>query len=494
LKLDFHGIRFRLWVVFFLFAVMIVGILGILQILLIQPYYRNNKINSIQQVSASIIDSLLSGTATEKDVSAAMQVSVDNSVCVVIYNDQDRAVYEADNLGSGCVFHVPSTVEGSTLNVRDPAQLRQYLVDNGGSASLTVSNTRTGQEMVVYGQQVKENLSNYYVYVNSPLEPVDSMIHFFSQQYLLYMVIVVVFASIISLVLSSNISKPMRQMKTEANKLAAADYSVHFTGGSYTETKDLAATLNGATEKLSKIDELRKDLIANVSHDIKTPLTSIKAYAEMVRDVSGNDPEKRQQHLNVIISEADYMNKLVTDMSELARLQSGNTVLHRSNFNVTEKFYDLLNYNHVQIEEGKLTVQVDAPEDLIVFADEVKITEVINNFLTNAIKHTPPGGRITLKALRLEDEETVRVEVSDEGEGIEEKDLPYIWDRYQKSSRSFSRSMTSTGLGLSIAKGILDAHHAQYGVRSKIGEGSTFWFELTQPEEPEDLGEGEETA
>lgn len=495
LKIDWHGIRFQLWLVFLLFAVMIVGILGVLQTALVQPYYRNSKIQSVQQVSDTIVNDLLLSAADEDAVSDALQESVENSVCVQVYNDQDRLVYETDSLGSGCVFHAPSKVESDTsLNVRNPQQLRSMLEKQNGEGSILLTNTQTDQEMIIYGQIVHATLANYYIYVNSPLEPVDSIIHFFSQQYFLYMGIVVIVASVVSLILSNTLSRPIRSMQMEANKLASADYSASFSGGSYTETKDLASTLNGATEKLGKINELRKDLIANVSHDIKTPLTSIKAYAEMIRDISGDNPEKRQQHLNVILSEADYMNHLVTDMSELAKLQSGNFILHPANFDIVEKINDLCDYNDAQLKEGNLTVIRELPAELIVFADEVKITQVINNFFTNAIKHTPPGKTITLRAYRKDDEETARVEVIDEGEGIGEDELPYIWDRYQKSSRSFSRSMTSTGLGLSIAKGILDAHHASFGVVSKVNEGSMFWFELRQPQELEDLGEedGEE--
>ncbi|MCI6068438.1 MAG: HAMP domain-containing histidine kinase [Galactobacillus timonensis] len=493
MKVDRHGIRFQLWLVFLLFAVMIVGILGVLQTALVQPYYRNSKIQSVQQVSNAITQDLLLNAADEKAVSDALQISVENSVCVQVYNDQDRLVYETDSLGSACAFHAPSKVSSdASLNVRNPKQLKTMLDEQTGSGSVLLTNTQTSQEMIIYGQTVHATLANYYIYVNSPLEPVDSIINFFSQQYFLYMGIVVVVASVVSLILSNTISRPIRAMQAQANKLASADYSASFEGGNYTETKDLATTLNGAAEKLGKINELRKDLIANVSHDIKTPLTSIKAYAEMIRDISGDNPEKRQQHLNVILSEADYMNHLVTDMSELAKLQSGNFILHPANFDIVEKINDLCDYNDAQVKEGGLTVIRDLPNELIVYADEVKITQVINNFFTNAIKHTPPGKTITLRAYRKEDEETARVEVIDEGEGISPEELPYIWDRYQKSSRSFSRSMTSTGLGLSIAKGILDAHHAKFGVISKVNEGSTFWFELQPPQEPEDMEEENE--
>ncbi|NCB34185.1 MAG: hypothetical protein EOM64_09995, partial [Erysipelotrichia bacterium] len=246
-------------------------------------------------------------------------------------------------------------------------------------------------------------------------------------------------------------------------------------------------TLNGATEKLSKIDELRKDLIANVSHDIKTPLTSIRAYAEMIRDVSGNNQEKREKHLNVIINEADYLDRLVQDMSELSQIQSGNYVLKEKNFDLVQDIRYIVSLYEVPIEDGKLKVSLELPDTLTVYADQTKIDQVISNFLSNAIKHTPCDKIISIRATLENDEETAKVEIRDQGEGISEEELPYIWDRYQKSSRSFSRSMSNTGLGLSIVKAILDTPHAEYGVSSKLGEGSEFWFELKRPQEPEDI-------
>ncbi len=480
MKLDRHGVRFRFFVVFCLFAIGIMLFLLFLQVSLIKPYYRQDKTNTVKEVSDEIVSYLID-SSTSEDISKAFQVIVDNNVCAVLYNDQNARIYQADSLGSGCVFNAgASEVSESPVSFNDASEMIAYLKENDGEISLNVTNTLTHQDMVVYGRVIRGELSNYYLFLNSPLEPVDSIISFFSRQYLLYTVIVVIVASGVAILLSNGISRPIVNMQREAEKLSHADYSAHFDGGQYTETKELATTLNTATEKLSKIDELRKDLIANVSHDIKTPLTSIRAYAEMVRDVSGDNPPKRTEHLNVIIDEADYLNHLVTDMSELSKMQSGNVVPVMENFDLVEIIDEVVVEYDPLFHENRLHVSVEAPESLTVYADSTKIKQVVSNFVSNAIKHTPEGKRITIRAYVI-DEDTTHLEVQDEGEGIEEKDLPYIWDRYQKSSRSFSRSISSTGLGLAIVKAILDAHHARYGVQSRPGQGSTFWFELDNP-------------
>ncbi len=488
MKLDRHGIRFQIWFFYLLFAVLIVLLLGVLQFSLIKPYYRNNQIRTVREVSAEIKRFIIDENSNPESISKATQITVDNNVCVNIINDSGRVVYEADSLGSGCVFHASvKDIENSPVAMNDGRAMREYLLANSNEISINLNNERSRQEMVVYGQTIRANLGNFYIFVNSPLEPMDSIVEFFSQQYLLYTVIVVVIASVVSFLISRSLSEPIVRMQKEAEKLTHADYSAAFNGGAYTETKELAATLNGATDKLAQIDELRKDLIANVSHDIKTPLTSIKAYAEMIKDISGDIPAKREEHLDVIISEANYLNQLVSDMSELSKMQSGNYTLHAANFDLAMKIRDIIRNNMVLIDEAGLRVETHLPDLLTVYADETKIAQVIYNFLSNAIKHSPEGTVIEVTAYRKNDEETVRVEVRDHGEGISEADLPNIWDRYQKSSRSFSRSITSTGLGLAIVKAILDTHHARYGVESKLGEGSMFWFELVQPSEVEDI-------
>ena len=465
-----------------MFAVGILLMLGFLQFSLIRPYYRNNKIAAVSKVSDLIRQYVLTDAGSKEDIERAFQVAVDNNVCVSIYNDAGRMIYEADSLGNSCIFHVPSSyLDMPSVNFRDGVSLKNNVKMSGGEWSVNVVNSRTGQEMIVYGQRITSDLANYYIFVNSPLEPVDSIILFFSRQYLYYGIIIIVMASLISIFLSRTITRPIVRMNSEAAKLAHADYSVKFEGGGFTETQELAETLNHASERLSRIDELRKDLIANVSHDIKTPLTSIRAYAEMIRDITGDNPAKRTQHLNVIIDEADYLDHLVSDMNELSKMQSGNYTLKKRNFDIAEKIRSIVYLYDVMIHEGDLDVVLEVPESLTVYADEIKIAQVISNFLSNAIKHTPAGKHIFIRAMQKNDGETIRVEIEDEGEGISHDDLPYIWDRYQKSSSSFSRSMTNTGLGLAIVKAILDSHGSEYGVRSKPGEGSLFWFELNAP-------------
>ena len=245
MKLDRNGIRFRFWLVFFLLAVGITLFIGALQIGFIRPYYRDSKIRSMNTVADEITENIILNT-TDASIAHALRTTVDNDVCVQIYNSDGEQVYAADSLGSGCLLNTPGFHSDEVIGSLNETQKE---------ASYFQTNQSTNQEMIVFSRLVHASLSNYYMIVNAPLEPVDSVVSFFSQQYLFYTLIAIIVASFVALYISSKITQPIVKMKKEAQKLANADYSVSFTGGSFTETKELANTLNDTKDKLEKIDE-----------------------------------------------------------------------------------------------------------------------------------------------------------------------------------------------------------------------------------------------
>ena len=450
---------------------------GFLFAALIKPYYRNDRIKTIDTISNTIEQTLLKDNVTEKDIDSTAKLVVGNSACTIIYNENGKEIYSSDSLGQLCVFDKTINVNDDKFIIQDNPSKIIDIIKNQNPYTLNLQSEIADIDMILYGKQFKNNLANYYLIINTPLEPIESYIDFIMNQYLYIAIFIIIISVVVAFFLAKRISSPIIKMKNEANKLADGDYNVKFESNSFSEINDLATTLDDATQKLSKVNDLRKDLVANVSHDIKTPLTIIQTYAEMIQDISGDNPEKRNEHLNVIIKETEYLNKLVSDMSELSKLQSGNIVINRDNFDLKEcatKVIELLKQliNEKQIE---LVTNLD---DCVVYADEIKISQVIYNFLSNAIKHSNDNGKIIINI--IDSEENVRLEVIDNGEGISEESLPYIWDRYYKVDKNFNRNVNSTGLGLAIAKAILEAHKAKYGAESKINEGSKFYFELSK--------------
>ncbi len=242
------------------------------------------------------------------------------------------------------------------------------------------------------------------------------------------------------------------------------------------ETETLAETLNYAAAEISKVDSLRRDLIANISHDLRTPLTMVKAYAEMIRDLSGDNPAKRSEHVNIIIEESDRLAALVNDILDLSKLESGSEGLNLSKFSITKKIHEIMGRYTLLSEQQGYSFYVNAETDFETEADIIKIEQVLYNLINNAVNYTGENKNVYINLL-IKDKDTARIEITDTGKGIEPDLLPLIFDRYYRAEKN-KREVIGTGLGLSIVKQILKRHNFKFGVRSEIGAGSTFWFEV----------------
>lgn len=448
---------------------------------LIKPYYRDSQLSTIDTIVENIDKNLINKTPSDKQIEDTSKLVIGNSVCALVFNEKGQVLYDKNPLGEICMLNNDIVLNDEEINIEENPRAVIDLLKQGEIEETLVSSS-TGLEMLLYGKTIKTNLANYYLILNTALEPVESYIDFIMNQYLYIAISVVIIAIVIAFFLARKITRPIVLMEKQAHKLAEGQYDISFKSDSYTEINDLANSLDDATNKLSKVDELRKDLVANVSHDIKTPLTIIQSYAEMIKDISGDDPQKREEHLNVIIQETEYLNKLVTDMQEYSKMQAGLIQLNKENFDLEENIEKVISLLDKVIQEKEIQIQKNLIPKII-YGDEMKMSQVIYNFLSNAIKHSSNQSIIQINMIESEDK--IRVEVVDHGDGIAEENLPYIWDRYYKIDKGFNRNQNSTGLGLAIAKAILEAHHAKYGVTSKVNEGSTFYFELNTDYEEE---------
>jgi signal transduction histidine kinase len=260
--------------------------------------------------------------------------------------------------------------------------------------------------------------------------------------------------------------------------MAKGDYSVQFTSMEYQEIAQLSDTLNYLKDEIKKSDDFQKELLANVSHDFKTPLTMIKAYASMVKEISGNDPEKRDKHLQVIIDESDRLTGLVNDVLSASKISAGLEQLNKKVFNLTEYLYSIINkFDYLQETQGyKIIVDIDP--NLYTLADEEKIGQVIYNLLSNAINYTGEDKKIYISLKDSPQDNRIKFAVRDTGKGISEDELKNIWDRYYRSTDAHLRPVKGTGLGLNIVKVILQSHAFDFGVNSKLDEGSTFYVDF----------------
>ncbi|MGI6330644.1 MAG: sensor histidine kinase [Zhaonellaceae bacterium] len=325
-------------------------------------------------------------------------------------------------------------------------KVHEYILDDGSKISLT-----------------------FYAMIT----PVDSTVSTLRIQLIIITGIMVILAIMLAIIISKRISNPIEQINQSAKALAMGNYETEFHGTGYLEIKELSDTLNTAAKELSKVDRLRRELIANISHDLRTPLSFIYSYAEMMHDFPNEvTPEQSQ----IIMDETKRLTSLVNDMLDISLLEAGVSKLNKTNYNLTESLRKTIDRMNELVKNEGYKLDFEYSEDIYIFADEVKITQVFYNLLLNAITHSGDDKTVIVRQSAIEN--AVRIEVIDHGDGIKQSDLPYIWERYYKVDKKHKRPIMGTGLGLSIVKKIIEMHDGKYGVESEEGKGSTFWFQI----------------
>ena len=351
----------------------------------------------------------------------------------------------------------------------DLQELKAHLERNASSPAVY----STGNEYV-YGTKILLENGESYLYVSRSTAVWDEALDALVWRTVAVGGLVMVLAFAISSTISGWLVKPIVEMTDKAKRFASGDYNVDFHGADYgSEMVELADTLNYARDEISKADTMQRELIANVSHDFKTPLTMIKAYSSMIIEISGNNPEKRNKHAQVIIDEADRMTSLVEDVLEISKLRSDIDVLKMNEFDLSSYVYEVLDRFAYLKEKDGYVFETDVDEDVCVYADEIKIGQVLYNLIGNAVNYTGEDKKVRV-SLKKRADGIAEFSVTDTGAGIPEEERANIWARYYRSSEMHKRPVKGTGLGLSIVKTVLDKHGFSCGVYSKKG-GSTFF-------------------
>ena len=300
-------------------------------------------------------------------------------------------------------------------------------------------------------------------------------------------VIVLLLTGLAASSVSQKLSSGIKNLSSTAVSFSKGDFSVNFANAEYQELADLSDTLNSVRDEVKKSGDFQRELLANVSHDLKTPLTMIKAYASMIREISGDNPEKRDKHLQVIIDEADRLTGLVNDVLTVSKVSSNLDEINFKVFNLTEFLYGIINkFDYLQEMQG-YSFMTDIDPNLYTRADAEKIGQVIYNLLSNAINYTGDDKTVYVSLKSNLSGERIKLTVRDTGKGISKEELPEIWNRYYRVKENHSRPVKGTGLGLNIVKIILENHSFDFGVESEIGKGSSFWVDF--PAIPEKIEE-----
>lgn len=448
---------------FIIFTVITSGLL-LLEVLFLEKFYYYFKI----QETKNIASELLNAYDSENFEETMRSVSFRNQICISVIDGRNYILYQSDVMGNRCLLH-------GWHNYL--FQIEQEIKNSDtGMICMNVFDEQINMETLVLGSVIGEaGQPDGYMIFNTALEPVGTTVKLLKRLLLMIAVLLLVAGFVIALVVSNRLSVPIVQITESAKRMAHGKYDTEFKGGGYKEVDELAQTLTYAEHEISKVDTMQRDLIANVSHDLRTPLTMLKAYAEMIRDLSGDNPVKRNAHLQVIIEETDRLTMLVNDILDLSKLENGSQKLEPSTFDVTDWMTEICSRYKGVSEQMGYHLSFTPDEHREVTCDAGKMERVVCNLIHNAINYTGDDKQVFVRQVNTEN--SVRIEVHDTGAGIEEDKIKKIFDKYYRSE-NHKREVVGTGLGLSIVKAILKLHNYGYGVRSKLGEGSVFWFEI----------------
>lgn len=316
----------------------------------------------------------------------------------------------------------------------------------------------------------------------------SAQLMFVSEHDLLLAIVLLVFAGGMAMVLgyflSSTVTERIHLLEGAAEKLAQGDLQTRVPVHGRDEVAALANTFNQMAEQLQAADQkqrelesLRRDLIAWVSHDLQTPLTSMRAILEALSDGMVEDAETVKRYLNTAQRDVRSLSALIDDLFQMAQLDAGGFPLHRAKASLSDLISDTLESFTELAKQVEITLEGNVDSDVDpVYMDTQAIGRVLNNLLGNALRHTPPQGRVSVWVRRTD--QAVEVTVSDTGEGIRADDLPHVFERFYRAEKSRNRGTGGAGLGLAIARGIVQAHGGDIQVESKIGKGTQFTFHL----------------
>lgn len=481
MKNKLKPIRRTVWLYFTIFIVSIFVLMWFTFGVSLESNYKRMKIRNIFDIASYILVGWGEDDFTREKLD---ELAHDNDMCILIQDAYGARVYSYDVTADTCLIHGSHGTE--LYKYRASA-----VTSSTGIFYTEIKNPRFNDDMLLFVMVLGDRADpSGYIFLNTSLEPLDSTAGIIKTQVLWVSVMMGILGLGISYFLARLIETPLARITKAAKSLAQGDYSAKFDGHGYAETEQLANTLNYAAEEISKVDSLRRDLIANISHDLRTPLTMVKAYAEMIRDLSGDNPEKRGEHIGIIIEESDRLAALVNDILDLSRLESGAAEINKTTFSITKKLYEIMGRYTLLSEHQGYKFFVSASGDFETEADVIKIEQVLYNLINNAVNYTGENKTVYITQL-FTGSETARIEITDTGKGIEPELLPLIFDRYYRAEKN-KREVIGTGLGLSIVKQILKQHNFKFGVRSELGIGSTFWFEV-KGRVTENYEDGEDT-
>ena len=455
------SLRIELIIFLLIFVLSILGLIYFFQTTFLDSFYKESKINVLENIASEVKLSI-----ENDDLDDYMdQITISNEVCVRVVSNNSKY----NNVGA-CSL---KNLDFNTIN-----DIAKQTSDNGGDKLFDLFryhvNSESELDIYIYSKLFDINDETVMVLVSTMITPIGATISTIKSQYVIIVGIVVVMTIILALILSHFIIKPIKKINDESKNLAKGEYDKSKVNFKIKEFDELNNTIDKANEDISKADKAKKELLANVSHDLRTPLTMIVGYGEMIRDLP---EENNESNINVIIDEAKRLSTLVDDLLDISRIENDNIKLNKKEVSLNDLLTNTYHQYEKYCEAQNVKLELKLSEDKIVSIDEARIKQVLYNFINNALNYNDKDNQLIILGSEIIDNKT-RVYVYDNGEGISDKDINNIWDRYYKVDKLHKRSHIGSGIGLALSKQLLEAHNIKYGVESKVGEYTKFYFDL----------------
>lgn len=434
--------------------------------------YEANKIKSIQTVG-SFVEKFIEDERLDEFVDYMQSQS---DTCIMVYQSSSSGGMQGSIGNRGCMISsITNSERAKFVTKAIGSKNHSYLarVTNNSSDFGVDGDQGDNFDTIVYTKIVNAADYSSIIMVSGNITPLNATTETLASQMRYIALFMIAAVAILTLLMYRHIAKPIIGITSNAKQLPQGKYTIDPKTNRYKEAADLNNTLVQAANDIQKADKAKRDLISNVSHDLRTPLTMIGGYGEMMIDLP---EEKTDENIQVIVDETKRLNALVNDLLDMSRLQDGRIVLHKEVFDISALLKtQLQKYDVYRMQEG-YTIESELLDTIYVNADKIRIEQVINNFLNNAVNYGGEAKHIIVREIKKEN--VVRIEVQDFGEGIDPEDLDNIWDRYYKVDKEHVRVANGSGIGLNIVKQLLELHGVPYGVKSSKGKGSTFYFEM----------------
>ena len=494
IKDKFKSVRFKLFFIMCVVILIIVLFLILINSIVLENFYIYSKTATIKQVYQKVNNYYDSENPNINLETELKKIAYKNNFDILIKTDTNLIIFTSDKefLSSTYILKDINEITRENINTQNDKK-------NNLNIKITTDETNNINYMFLTG--ILDN--GYVLYIRMPISPIKESVKISNTLLLMIGGVTLAVAGVVASFISKKFTNPILQLNDIANKMAKLDFSQKYR---VTDTEDeineLGRSINTMSDKLettikqlqksnielekdieekSKIDDMRKQFISDVSHELKTPIALIQGYAEGLIENVSTDEESRRFYAEVILDETNKMDRLVKQLLELMKLEYGKKEFNNEKFDINELINEVIRKCEVMLQKNNIQVEFESKKPIYVWADEFYIEQVVTNYFTNAIKHTEEIGnnkkiKITVKQLN----DKMRITVFNTGKTIPEEDLTRIWGRFYKVDSSRNRQDGGTGIGLALVKAIMNNYQNEYGVNNKK-DGVEFYFDVDIP-------------